>query len=98
MNTSDWRDRAPRSILDPFTPRGDLVTTPMDRRWLWRLEGTLAVCATNDTLRQLARDLSQYLCETCEHHWQAYEGDDDIPAHRQCLWCNDVEWAGDLAT
>ena len=95
MNTGDWRDRAPHSILDLFTPRGDLVTTPMDRRWLWRLEGTLAVSATNDTLRQLARDLGQYLHETCEHHWQPYAGDDDIPAHRQCLWCNDVEWAGD---
>ena len=97
-----WRNRAPRSVLDPLDPGGEPITTPADRRWLWRLEGDLAVSATNDTLRQLARDLSAYLHETCEHHWRDYEAStwdhpdvaegDVIPAHRQCLWCSDVDW------
>jgi len=43
-------------------------------------------------LEALRLDLTEYLRETCEHHWQEYEGDPDIPAHRQCTWCSDVQW------
>ena len=89
---NDWRERAGRIILDPNGPDGRPLETPRDRRWLWRIEHSLAVNATNDMLRQLQRDLHQYLAETCEHHWSERDGDDDIPAHRQCLWCSDVEW------
>lgn len=39
---------------------------------------------------QLQSDMKQYLDQTCVHHWRRYEGDDWIPAHSQCLWCNDV--------
>jgi hypothetical protein len=81
-----WRTRMPRAVLDPRGPRGEDITTPADRRMLWHLEGVLAVAATNGTLRQVATDLSAYLAETCEHHWVDYEGDDEIPGHRQCLW------------
>lgn len=36
---------------------------------------------------QLADDLHAYLAETCEHHWLPYSGDEHLPTHRQCLWC-----------
>lgn len=91
MNDGTWRDRAPRSILDLFGPRGELVPTPMDRRWLWRLEGMLAVSGTTDIMRQLGRDLAEYLHETCEHHWLPLSADDCCPAMRHCLWCSEVE-------
>jgi hypothetical protein len=86
-----WRDRACRIVLDPLNAHDEVVTTPMDRRWLWRVEGLLAVTATNDTQRQLAADLSAYLSETCEHHWRDQPGDNEIPAHRQCMWCSNLE-------
>lgn len=95
----DWRDRAPLSLLDPNDPDGEPCSTPMDRRWLWRLESFLAVSGTNDTLRQMGSDLRQYLNESCEHHWRHYATETDvswpIPAHKQCLWCSDVEWTAD---
>jgi hypothetical protein len=95
MSTTDpktWRDRLPASMTDLEDPHGNPCLTPMDRRWLWRLEGFLAVAGTNDALRNMGRDLRQYLNETCDHHWTAYPGDPEIPAHRQCIWCCDVEW------
>lgn len=104
--SSTWQGRAPRSVLDPFGPHGEPIATPLDRRWLWRIEGDLAASATNHAQRQLARDLHQYLVETCDHHWlhsdesawrhpDTGEVEDVIPAHRQCLWCNGVEWEAD---
>jgi hypothetical protein len=89
-----WRTRMPRGVLDPRCPHGEPVTTPADRRMLWHLEGLIAVAATSDMLRQAAIDLRAYLDETCEHHWHDYEGDDVIPAHRQCLWCDLAEPPG----
>lgn len=97
-DTGTWRDRAGRVILDPLDHHGQPVSTPTDRRWLWRIESILAVAATNDTLRELAQDLSEYLAETCEHHMTHYAGDSDIPEHDQCLWCNEVVWAGEAVT
>ena len=89
-----WTDRAPASVLEfDLDARGEPDPTSQDRRWLWRLENTLAVDAPlGSRLDQLGRDLRQYLNETCEHHWHAYESDEVVPAHRQCSWCNDVEW------
>lgn len=90
---NDWRERAGRILLDPNGPDGRPLTTPLDRRWLWKIETQLAVSGTNDTMRQLGRDLRQYLAETCEHHWsEACEAEAQIPAHRQCLWCSEVDW------
>lgn len=86
-----WRTRMPRGVLDPHCPHGEPVATPTDRRMLWHLEGLIAVAATSDMLRQAATDLRAYLDETCEHHWHDYEGDDVIPAHRQCLWCDTAQ-------
>lgn len=110
MNTepgTTWRDRAGRIVLDPEGPHGEPLPTPTDRRWLWRIENELSVGATSDTQRQLAADLYRYLCETCEHHWHDYEASewrhpdtgevmDRIPAHRQCLWCSEVDWAEEV--
>ena len=94
--TDTWHDRMPASVTDLFNPNDELVTTPTDRRMLWHIESVLAVNAGNDRLRQLGRDLRSYLNETCGHHWSEYRPDptneDDIAAHRQCLWCHDVEW------
>jgi hypothetical protein len=96
MSDNTWSDRMPRGVLDLYCAADHVVTTPLDRRMLWHLEGVLAVSATNDRLRQLAQDLRRYLDSTCAHHWHEYEPDqenpNDIPAHRQCMWCSDVEW------
>jgi hypothetical protein len=92
-----WRERAGRIVLDPLDAHGVPVATPTDRRWLWRLENTLAVTATSDTQRQLAADLYAYLAETCEHHLRHYEGDEEIPPHTRCLWCSEVKFEGDAA-
>lgn len=97
-----WRDRWPRGVLDPYCPDGHLIDTPTDRRLLWHLEGWLMVRATTDEQRQMASDIQQYLNETCVHHWHGYAPDPnnehDVPAHKQCLWCNDVEWRGEVST
>lgn len=86
----------PRSITDPFCPQGHVVTEPADRRWLWHLEGSLAVLATTHLLREQQHALRQYLNSTCLHHWHDSEADGDIAAHRQCLWCCTVEWADEV--
>lgn len=90
-----WRHRAPASVLeDDLCARGEPDPTSQDRRrWLWRLENYLAISGTTDGHRQMGRDLHQYLNETCEHHWHAWDGDEDIDSHRQCSWCSVVEWA-----
>jgi hypothetical protein len=92
-----WRERAGRGVLDPEDPRGNPLATPADRRWLWRVEGTLSVSAVNGTQRQLAADLYAYLTETCEHHYLHSEGDGDFEPHDQCLWCSEVEFTGGAA-
>ncbi|WP_146231834.1 hypothetical protein [Lentzea atacamensis] len=81
-------------LLDSFTDaHGAPCFTTLDRRWLWRIENQLAVCApSGGYLAQLRKDLYQYLCETCIHHWNVWPGDEHIEAHRQCTWCNHVEW------
>jgi hypothetical protein len=92
-----WRERAGRIVLDPLDAHGAPVATPTDRRWLWRIEGELAVSATNDTQRQLAVDLRYYLAETCEHHTRHYGAEGDFPEHDQCLWCGEVDFTGEVA-
>jgi len=92
-----WRERAGRIVLDPLDAHGEPVATPADRRWLWRIEGLLAVSATNDEQRQLAADLYAYLAETCGHHLRHYDGDSEIPEHDQCMWCCEVTFTGDAA-
>ena len=89
----NWRDNAPASLLDSFTDAdGAPCLTTLDRRWLWRLEQHLVVCGTTQYHRDMAADLRQYLNETCAHHWRIWAGDEYIEAHRQCVWCTEVEW------
>lgn len=93
LTTRSWRDNAPAMLLDTFTDaHGAPCFTSLDRRWLWRLEQHLVICGTTQYHRDMARDLRQYLNETCEHHWSVWPGDEHIEAHRQCTWCNHVEW------
>jgi hypothetical protein len=92
--TGNWQDRAPAMLQSLVGPDGEDIPTSFDRRWLWRVEAFLAVHGTTDEQRALGHDLAQYLHETCQHVWRDYAAEVDIPAHRQCLWCNEVEWAG----
>jgi hypothetical protein len=93
-----WRERAGLIVLDPNDPNGNPLATTTDRRWLWRIAGSLSVSATNPELRQLGVDLHAYLGETCEHHWLHYEGDELDGILDQCLWCSVVELRGDAET
>jgi hypothetical protein len=90
--TGSWRDRAPLSVTDPCDSQGLPLSTPADRRWLWRIESFLAVSGTNDTQRQMGRDLAQYLNETCEHHYIHFTPEPREPRCRQCIWCHETEW------
>lgn len=81
-----WTERAPRPLRTAYDPDGQPHETSLDRRWLWRLENTLAVNNTG-TLSTLLADLRQYLDESCEHHWREFEADDEFEAFSQCLWC-----------
>lgn len=92
-----WRTRAGRIVLDQEDPRGMPLDTPLDRRWLWRIEHELGVSAANDTLRQLGADLYAYLTETCRHHWLRSAGDESVGAHEQCMWCGTVTFEGEAA-
>lgn len=100
MSDRNWRSNVPRNLTSPVGPRGEPCLTPVDRRWLWHLENAMSVRATTDAQREILRDLRQYLHETCEHHWLDYStccdppkrDDTCIPPHRQCLWCNEVDW------
>lgn len=89
----------PRGVLDPLCPDEHIITETTDRRILWNLEMVLSGLA-GTAARDAVRNLRIYLHQTCAHHWHDYEGDllppeaGGIPAHRQCLWCHDVEWAG----
>jgi hypothetical protein len=96
-----WQDRAADMLQDDavgLNREGNPDTTSTDRRWLWRLEGRLAVGATNDSQRELQRDLTEYLRETCDHQWDAEAGQHyfptqspDEPKMRQCNWCSHTE-------
>jgi hypothetical protein len=101
--TGTWREHFPRGVLDPYGPDDEPVFTSTDRRLLWHVERALPTAGSGE-LPALRLALYRYLCETCEHHWRDYEVSewrhpdtgvvmDRIPAHRQCLWCCEVEWA-----
>jgi hypothetical protein len=91
-----WRDRWPRGVLDPHCPEGHAIDTSTDRLLLWHIELVVGGGPVGIEQRQLAADLRRYLNDTCEHHWHGYtpdpDNENDVPAHRQCLWCNTVEW------
>lgn len=105
VTAGSWREHFPRGVLDPYGPSGEPIFTSTDRRLLWHIEGWLSVSAPSGG-GDLRLALYRYLCETCEHHWRDYGASEDrhpdtgevmdrIPAHRQCLWCSKVEWAGE---
>lgn len=97
-------DVFPRGVRDPLCPDEHVIADSTDRRLLWHLEGELAIGGTTEQQRDLGRALSQYLHATCEHHWHEHLAccetpDECPPPHRQCLWCNYVQWhAGDPAS
>lgn len=81
----------PRGVTDPFCPRGDVIETSTDHRILWHVE--MALSGSGDAnSRELGRAIRRYLNAACEHHWHSFEAEEHIPAHDQCLWCNDVVW------
>jgi hypothetical protein len=84
----------PRGVLDPTDPDGVPIATPTDHRLLWHIERSISAPMGSD-LELLCKELRRYLNATCQHHWRPYSGDDQIPAHMQCLWCCDVEWLGE---
>lgn len=97
-----WQNRAPESLQDKSAgvdAHGNPDPTSTDRRWLWRLENTLAVNAPmGSTLDRLRGDLTEYLRETCDHQWDDPNGyhyvppeDPATPKIRQCRWCSHVE-------
>jgi hypothetical protein len=93
MTAPDW----PRGVTDPLCPDEHVITTSTDRRLLWHLEMVLSGLA-GDRARETGHTLRRYLYDTCDHHWHDYvtccepRNEGCIPPHRQCLWCNDVEW------
>lgn len=92
---STWRDRAPMTLRSMDGPDGLAMPTSIDRRWLHRVESFLAVSGNTRALDDFRRDLLEYLRESCQHVWSNYPADgpdDPIASHRQCVWCNDVEW------
>jgi hypothetical protein len=92
MSEGTWRVRAPRSVIDPYDSQDNPIFTPLDRRWLWRLEGFLAIHGTNRGHRTMAADLREYLAESCDHHFIRYTPDPGEAPLRQCIWCKRVEW------
>lgn len=83
----------PRGVTDPFCPVGHVVTETPDRRLLWDV--ALRVAAVS-FLHEQARALLIYLTATCTHHDHHHPGDGGLPAFRQCLWCDRIEWSDDL--
>lgn len=86
----------PRAVFDPNGPDGEPIPTPTEHRLLWWIRDNLIGCP--DYLRPTFEVLNDYLAANCQHHWRNYptccepRKDDCYPPHRQCLWCNSVEW------
>jgi hypothetical protein len=82
----------PRGIFDCYGPDGEKIDTPTDHRMLWYVRDELLGVST-PYVREVFQFLNDYLSATCQHHWRSYESEAGYcGAHRQCLWCNDVEW------
>ena len=83
----------PRGIFDRYGPDGEVIETPTDHRMLWYVRDQLLGAASTPYLREVFGFLNDYLGATCRHHWRDYKAEEGYcEAHRQCLWCNDVEW------
>ena len=84
----------PRGVFDCYGPDGEVIDTPTDHRMLWYVRDSLIGAASTPYLREVFGFLNDYLGATCKHHWRDYEAEDGYcEAHRQCLWCNDVQWS-----
>jgi hypothetical protein len=86
-----------RGVRDPLCPQGHVIETATDRRLLWHLARELSGGVTKSQ-RDIGWAAERYLHVTCEHHWHEHlkccePAEGCPPPHRQCLWCNDVEWA-----
>lgn len=71
-----------------------------DLWWLWNIEGELSLMNGKDeyvdALRQKLRRYLHDSCVSAGHHWHEYPESEaygqTVGAHKQCLWCNAVEW------
>lgn len=82
----------PRGIFDQYGPDGEVITTPTDHRMLWHVRDHLLGVSV-PYVREVFEFLNDYLGATCQHHWKSHEAEEGYcDAHRQCLWCHDVEW------
>ena len=83
----------PRGVFDKCGPSGEVIETPTDHRMLWHLEHQLALAPQKPQVQEMHALLLAYLQGNCQHHWRDYEAEEGYcEAHRQCLWCNSVEW------
>ncbi|AKQ06994.1 hypothetical protein PBI_OVECHKIN_92 [Mycobacterium phage Ovechkin] len=98
---AEWRhvhgrnpDRVlPGGVFASHGPRGEEIDTPTDHRMLWYVRDQLLGADMKPYVREIFEFLNDYLAATCQHHWLEYEAEEGYcEAHRQCLWCNDVEW------
>jgi len=77
-----------------------MSTADTDRRWLWRLEGMLAVTATSAVHHATREELLAYLRGTCAHSWdlipagQYAEDPSTAPDLLQCRHCHRVRDLG----
>lgn len=86
----------PRGVFDKYGPHGEVIETPTDHRLLWHLENRLALAPQKPQVQEMHALLLAYLQGNCQHHWREHEAEEGYcDAHRQCLWCNSVEWLED---
>ena len=82
----------PRGIFDQYGPGGEKIDTPTDHRMLWHVRDHLLGATMSPYLREVFDFLNDYLAATCQHHWLSRDADPGYcDAHRQCLWCNQIE-------
>lgn len=88
-----WKvhDRAPHLLLpggvfNKYGPTCEDIDTPTDHRMLWWVRDQLLGVKRTPAVGEIFDLLNSYLGATCQHHWSDHQD------HRQCLWCNDVQW------
>lgn len=93
-DADDWVNQLERAIdilEDPEVP----YQKP-DREFLWSLHREINGYTRLDErqLQAVQKKLRDYLNDTCLHAMVVYRAkpDDPYPTHRQCFFCNEVEF------